>query len=152
MSCFNTRSTLKVWDSQLLTVASTLTHDLLPYFDTELTDAERVRADRIAVISVRVFTNAVAALFPDIAALLSGLGTFFAIIGVAVIATVFWDATTDRAVFSGLGVGLIAAGGVVLVTGTARVAPVVDLDVTGVTVLLLSILARHELLEALDLS
>lgn len=130
-------------DSQLLTVASTLTHDFLPYLDVDSGNNGQVWADRFAVLGVGAVAVSVAAGLPDLVALLGGLGTLFAILGVAVIATLYWDGATDRAVFAGLAIGTTVPAVFVAATGTVRVAPVLGVASVAVTIPFVSVLSRR---------
>lgn len=87
-------------DSQLVTIASTFTQDLLPHLGSDPGELRQAWADRLAVVGLGTVAVSVVAMLPDLVALLSGLGTLFAILGVVVIATRYWDATTDRAAFT----------------------------------------------------
>jgi sodium/proline symporter len=135
-------------DSQLLTVASTLTQDLLPYLDVGPGELQRMSADRLAVVGVGMVAVSIAATISDIVPLLGGLGTLFTVLGVVVIATLYWDETTDRAVFAGLGIGVLSAATVILVTGSVQIAPVVGLVMTAATVVLLSLQNGRTLFES----
>lgn len=126
-------------DSQLLTVTSTITQDFLPYLDLELSQAERIWANRIVVVGLGTIAVGIAALVPDFVALFGGLGTFFAILGVAVIGTLFWDATTDLAAFLSIAMGILSAILVLVSTGTIRMAPIVALVAAVATLVVISI-------------
>jgi SSS family solute:Na+ symporter len=126
-------------DSQLVTVAATITRDLLPPLGVHAGDAERSRVDRLAVVGVGTIAVGTATAVPDAVALLGGLATLLAVLGVAVVATLFWDRTTDRGAFASIAVGVLAAASVVTVTGSIRIAPVVGLGTALVTIALLSL-------------
>lgn len=80
--------------------------------------------------------------FPDFVALLGGLGTLFAILGAVVIATMYWDSTTDRGAFVGIAIGWLSSTVFVVSTGTVQVGPVVGLVSTLAAVVLVSLLDR----------
>lgn len=126
-------------DSQLLTVTSTLTHDVLPLFGLDLGRRERVLVDRVTVAGVGTVGVVVAGALPDLVALVSGIGTAFAILGVAVIGTLYWERTTDVAAFAGLVVGSVATVTVVFATGTFQAGPIVGVLSTAVTMALASV-------------
>jgi SSS family solute:Na+ symporter len=114
-------------DSQLLTVASNVTQDVLPLLNHNSDRFRGVSVDRLVVAGIGTGAALVAAGVPSLAALLGMLGSWFAILGFAVVATLFWNRTTDQAVSVGLAVGFIVPTVFVLVTGNFQAATVVGL-------------------------
>jgi len=133
-------------DSQLLTVTSTLTHDLrphlgsVPFVDRDPWTGERAWIDRITVAGVGGVAVGLAAIRPDVVALLAGLGSLFAILGVVTVLTLFWDGTTDRGAFAGLAGGITLSAVTVVATGSVQPAPVVGGVVTAVVCLVGSVI------------
>lgn len=126
-------------DSQLLTVASTVTQDLLP---TERQSGHHRRAvvDRLAVAVIGTAATLAALAAPSLTALFGALGAWFAILGLVVVASLFWDGATDPAAFWGLTVGLLAPLLFVTITGAFQAAPVVGVVTTTVVVTVVSLL------------
>lgn len=91
-------------DSQLLTVASTMTQDILP--DLGIEEGDPAWIDRLAVVIGGAVGVVIAATRPDVVSLLGGFGALFAILGVAVVATRYWDASTHLEAFAGMAVGI----------------------------------------------
>lgn len=114
-------------DSQLLTVASNVTEDLLPRLGVEPDRSRQVSVDRLAVGGIGAGAALSALGVPDLTALFGALGSWFAILGFVVVATLFWDRTTDAGAFSGLAVGFVAPPAFVLATGNVQAATVVGL-------------------------
>lgn len=112
-------------DSQMLTVASNVTEDLLPGFGGDSGDVGGVEAARVAVAGVGVAAIVVTVSAPNLVAVLGALGSWFAVLGLVVAATLFWDRTTEQAAFAGLAVGYILPIAFVSVTGEFGAAPVV---------------------------
>lgn len=112
-------------DSQLLTVTSNVTQDLLPYLGVIDGNQTSVLLDRVAALGIGTVAVLVAIAVPDLTTLFSTLGSWFAILGVVVIATLFWSRMTDTAAFVGLTVGFLAPIAFVVLTGNIQAATMV---------------------------
>lgn len=121
-------------DSQLLTVASTVTEDGFESLGVAPARVGDVTAGRLTVAGIGAVAAGVALLAPGLTALFGMLGSWFAILGLVVVATVYWDRTTDIAAFSALAAGFAVPIGFVLATGNFQAAPVVGVVVAGVVV------------------
>ncbi|MDX1744688.1 MAG: sodium:solute symporter family protein [Halobacteriales archaeon] len=127
-------------DSQLLTSTSNVTHDLVSVFGIELPPKKQVWIDRIGVLGIGASALLVAVTAPSLTALFNAVGSWFAILGFVVVATLFWQRTTDTAAFAGLAVGFVLPIGFVLTTGNLQAATVVGFVPTVVTVGAVSVL------------
>lgn len=121
-------------DSQLLTVTSNVTQDLPEYFDVEIAQEKQVWIDRAVVLAIGSVALLVAVVAPGLAELLSALASWFAILGLAVVATLFWDKTTDTAAFAGIVVGFLAPVAFVTLTGNWQAAPLIGLVPAAITI------------------
>lgn len=121
-------------DSQLLTVTSSVTHDLLPHIGVAPADRTSALIDRISALVIGIVAVSIAVAVPDLTALFSAIGSWFAILGLVVVATLFWERMTDRAAFAGLAVGVVTPVGFVALTGNLQAATMVGLVPTAVTV------------------
>lgn len=128
-------------DSQLLTVTSTVSCDFLPYLGIDPEDRKVVWTERISALGVGGLGIAVAVTVPDLTALFQLLGSWFAIIGMVVVATLFWSRMTDTAAFMGLVVGFLSPIAFVLLTGNIPAATMVGLSSAVATVGILSFVA-----------
>jgi Na+/proline symporter len=113
-------------DSQLLTVASNVTQDLVPA-DRRIGHHRWAVVDRLAVAVIGTAAALAAIVAPSLTALFGALGAWFAVLGFVVVASLFWDRTSDSAAFWGLTVGFLAPLLFVLRTGAFQAAPVVGL-------------------------
>lgn len=129
-------------DSQLLTVTSNVTHDFAAYLDVEIAQDRRVWIDRIAVLGIGTVALLVAVTAPGLVELFSALASWFAILGLVVVATLFWDRTTDTAAFAGLLIGFLAPIAFVTVTGNWQAATVIGLVPAAITTGSLSLLTE----------
>ncbi len=117
-------------DSQVLTVASNVTEDLEPVLVDEPGPWWDRYGQRVAVVGIGAGALAVALIAPNLASLLGAVGSWFAILGLVVLATLYWDRMTDTAAIAGLVVGFTVPLAVVGLTGNAQAATVGGL-VTG---------------------
>jgi SSS family solute:Na+ symporter len=134
-------------DSQLLTITSNLSEDLLPHLDTGFAERDSVLVDRLIVVSIGVIAVLVALVSPSLTALFGSLGSWFAILGFVVIATIYWDRMTDVAAFFGLVVGFITPVVFVMLTGNLQAATIVGL-VAAVLIVVVTSLVIGEAGEA----
>lgn len=127
-------------DSQVLTVASNVTQDITPLIFGDLGRRWRLHSDRLAVVGIGLVALLVAVGAPSIAALLNAVGSWFAILGFVVLATLYWDRMTDTASFGGLAVGFSLPPAFIALTGNVQAATFVGLVgtvvITGLCVLL----------------
>jgi|GEM_PF-5870482 len=130
-------------DSQLLTVASNVTQDLVPA-DRHLGHNRRAAVDHLVVVVIGTVATIVAIIVPSLTALFGALGAWFAMLGFVVVASLFWDRTTDSAAFWGLTVGFLAPVVFVIRTGAFQAAPVVGLLSTAAVVGVVSRLTASE--------
>ena len=121
-------------DSQLLTVTSNVTQDIPDYFDVEIARENQVWIDRAVVLGIGSLALLVALMAPGLAELLSALASWFAILGLAVVATLFWDRVTDTAAFAGILIGFLAPIVFVTVTGNWQAAPLIGLVPAAITI------------------
>lgn len=129
-------------DSQVLTVASNVTQDLLARLDVDLGPRRRALVNRLVVLAVGAGALLVALGAPHLAALLGTLGSWFAMLGLVVVATLFWERTTDHAAFGALAVGFASPLVVVATTGNAQAATVAGLVSAAVVLCGLSLASR----------
>jgi Na+/proline symporter len=127
-------------DSQLLTVASNVTEDLLVHLVSAPVRRQQVVVDRLVVAGIGSIATVIALSAPGLTALFGMLGSWFAILGLVVVATLFWSRTTDLAAFSGLAVGFVAPTVFVLVTGNFQAATMVGLLPAAIVVGAVSVL------------
>jgi Na+/proline symporter len=128
-------------DAELLTITSNVTEDFLPHINARF-DREVVPIERLVVGIVGLAAVVVAVVAPTLTALLTGLGSWFAILGFVVVATLYWDPMTDVAAFTGLVVGFLAPVGFIIVTGNVQAATLVGLVPTVLVVVVVSVLTR----------
>jgi SSS family solute:Na+ symporter len=121
-------------DSQLLTVTSNVTQDIPEYFDVEIGQEKQVWIDRAVVLGIGSVALLVALMAPGLAELLGALASWFAILGLAVVATLFWDRLTDTAAFAGILIGFLAPIVFVAVTGNWQAAPLIGLLPAAITI------------------
>lgn len=117
------------------------TDDLVPA-DHQLGRHRRDVLDRLAVAVIGAAATIVAIIAPSLTALFGALGAWFAMLGL-VVASLFWDRTTDAAARWGLTIGWLTPAGFVLQTGNHQPAPVVGLVATGAVVGAVSLLGGH---------
>lgn len=127
-------------DSQLLTVASNVTQDVLPQLGLEPAPRQQISVDRLSVVGIGAVATLVAVSVPGLAALFGMLGSWFAILGFVVVATMYWKRTTDVAAFAGLVIGFLAPTVFVIATGNFQAATVVGLLPAALIVGIVSIL------------
>lgn len=127
-------------DSQLLTITSNLSEDLLPLLDSGFAERDSVWIDRIIVVSIGLIAVLVTLVSPSLTALFGSLGSWFAILGFVVIATIYWDRMTDLAAFLGLGIGFLAPIVFIMLTGNFQAATLVGLVPTAFIVVMVSVL------------
>lgn len=127
-------------DSQLLTVASNITQDILPLLDLKPGTPHQVSVDRLTVVVIGAVAALVAVSVPGLTALFGMLGSWFAILGFVVVASMYWKRTTDVAAFVGLAVGFVAPTVFVIVTGNFQAATVVGLLSAALVVGVVSVL------------
>jgi len=121
-------------DSQLLTSTSNVTHDLVSALGVDLPPECQVWLDRIGLIGIGTSALLVAVAAPSLTALFNAVGSWFAMLGFVVVATLFWQRTTDTAAFAGLAVGFLLPIVFVITTGNLQAATVVGFVPTVVTV------------------
>lgn len=126
-------------DSQMLTVASNVTRDALP--SVGMAPDQPVMIDRLAVAGIGSGAALVAIVAPGLTELFGALGSWFAILGFVVLASLYWDRTTDTAAFVGLLVGFLASTGFVVLTGNFQAATMVGLLPTALVVGAVSVLS-----------
>lgn len=132
-------------DSQLLTVASNVTEDLLPRLGYDVDPQREVLVARVVSVAVGTAALLVALVSPGLATLVGAVGSWFAVLGVVVVATVVWERTTDAGVFAALLVGYTLPVGFVAATGEFGAAPVVAVVPTVVVLVAVSTLGNVEL-------
>ncbi|MFB6360082.1 MAG: hypothetical protein ABEH59_02045 [Halobacteriales archaeon] len=121
-------------DPQLPTVSSYITEDLLPRIGSDAAHRPSGVFGRNTTIGVGTVALATALLLPDLTALFSALGSWFAMHGFVLMASLFWRRMTDQAAFAGLTIGLLAPIAVVAVTGARELPVLIRLMATAVTV------------------
>ena len=129
-------------DSQLLTSTSNVTHDLVSALGVELPPERQVWLDRAGLLGIGTSALLVAVAAPSLTALFNAVGSWFAMLGFVVVATMFWQRMTDTAAFAGLAVGFVLPIVFVLTTGNLQAATVVGFVPTVLTVGILSILPQ----------
>jgi Na+/proline symporter len=129
-------------DSQLLTVSSNLTQDLLPRLGAGTASETSMVAERLTAVGVGAVALTLAVALPNLTTLFSALGTWFAMLGFVVIASLFCRRMADRAAFAGLTVGFLAPIAFVAVTGAVEPAMLIGLVATGVTVGVSAVLTK----------
>ena len=127
-------------DSQLLTVTSNVTQDIPDYFGVEIAEEKQVWIDRAVVLGIGSVALLGALMAPGVAELLGALASWFAILGLAVVATLFWDRVTDTAAFAGILVGFLAPTVFITLTGNWQAAPLIGLIPAAVTIVGVSFL------------
>ena len=88
--------------------------------------------------------TAVALSLPDVTALFGALGSWFAILGIVVLASLYWDRTTDLATFVSLLIGVLAPPVSELAMGNFQAATVVGLVSAAVVVGTVSVLGERQ--------
>jgi Na+/proline symporter len=136
-------------DSQLLTSTSNVTHDFASMLGVELPPRRQVWLDRIVVVGIGTIALLVAVTAPSLTTLFNAVGSWFAILGFVVVATLYWQRTTDTAAFTGLTVGFVAPVGFILTTGNVQAATVVGFIPAVVTVGTFSVLSDTDWLASL---
>lgn len=127
-------------DSQLLTVTSNISEDLLPLLSPDFTERRSVWIDRLVVVSIGLIAGLVALGSPSLTALFGSLGSWFAILGFVVVATIYWERMTDLAAFLALILGFTAPVVFVMLTGNFQAATLVGLAATAFIVVVVSLL------------
>lgn len=130
-------------DAKLLTITSNVTEDFLPHINAKF--ARQVALiERLVVVGLGLVALVVAVVAPTLTALLTGLGSWFAILGFVVIATLYWNRMTDTAAFTGLVVGFVAPVLFIIVTGKVQAATLVGLIPTVLVVVVVSLLTSSK--------
>jgi Na+/proline symporter len=106
-------------DAKLLTITSNVTEDFLPHINAKF-DRQVAPIERLLVVGLGLAALVVAVVAPTLTALLTGLGSWFAILGFVVVATLYWNPMTDMAAFTGLVVGFVAPVLFIIVTETFK--------------------------------
>jgi Na+/proline symporter len=130
-------------DAKLLTITSNITEDFLPHINAKF-GRQVARIERLVVVGIGLIALAVAVVAPTLTALLAGLGSWFAILGVVVVATLYWNRMTDTAAFTGLVVGFVAPVIFITVTGDVQAATLVGLIPTVLVVVVVSLLTSSK--------
>lgn len=127
--------------SQLLTATSNVTQDLLPALDVDPANRPSVPIERLSAVGIGGLALLIAVVVPDLTTLFGALGSWFAILGIVVIATLYWRRMGDAAAFAGLTVGFLAPLAFVALTGNVRAATMVGIGSTTVAVGVISVVA-----------
>lgn len=127
-------------DAKLLTITSNITEDFLPHITAKFDRQPAAWIERLVVIGIGLGALTLAVVAPTLTALLTGLGSWFAILGFVVVATLYWNRTTDTAAFVGLVIGFVTPVVFIAVTGGVQAATLVGLLPTAVVVFLVSLL------------
>jgi len=113
-------------DSELLTVTSNVMRDF--YGPSKfLTPKQEVRASRLVLVIVALIALVLALTIKNITDIVLAMYTWFGILGMNVIATLFWKRTSSSAVFWSLTIGYLSAIVYALFTGDFETSMIIGL-------------------------
>lgn len=108
----------------------------------EVEPRRRVLLDRVGVATIGGVSLAIAAITPSLIAIFATVGSWFAILGLVVVATLYWSPTTDAAVFASLTVGFVLPVSFIVLTGKVEAAMAVGFLSALITLVVVSLLSR----------
>ena len=133
-------------DSEMLTVTSNIMRDFICSKDSskKLTSQSCVTVSRLILIIIAIVSLTVAILVPNIVNIILSLYTWLGILGLNVIATLFWKRTTSNAVFTSLVLGFGSAVVYSFLTKDFETAMIVGLIPAALSLFIISIFSSKQ--------